>query len=118
MNKINIVIADPNGRRLKKLVDYMSGETDVFNVYPFTSIESFNSHIADKQNKTDIVALAEEFSNLMTSRTRAVIILLADKKNIGQTCVALNKNQKPERLANAILKIFAEKTGRSVVIAG
>jgi len=111
MANISIVMAGPDERCFKKLNKYFTEKTKNFDVCYFTSKEGLAEYISDKKNKADIILLAEEFSDVGIKKAGACVIMLTD----GETTV--NRNQRTDRLVKSLLKVYAEKAGRIVVIA-
>jgi len=106
MAKISIVLADPDELYLNKLTNYFSEKASTFDVCSFISKETLIKYLSDKQNKPDLIVLSEKFSDTAIAETKAVKIFFSELKN-----------KKPEKLLNSILKIYADKSGRVVVIA-
>lgn len=113
MAKINIVIADSDELYLNHLTNYLIEHINKFDVYSFTSKESFIRYISDPTNKVDIIAFTEELMHEAIINAGAPAkILLSDGSYTSLTEFDhVNKYQKAEKFVNDILLIYAEQTG-------
>ena len=114
MAKINIVLADSDELYLNKLTDYFMEKTNMFVVSSFTSKESLSKYISDRQNKIDIIVFTEDLADgaIGAADIPAKVFLSGGTFSSITGYETVNKYQKAEKLVNAILMIYAEKTGR------
>lgn len=114
MAKIKIVLADSDVLYLSKLTDYFVEKTNMFDVCSFTAKESMLKYISDKQNKVDIIVFSEDLTDeAIGAADIPAKIFFSDGTFSDVTGFeAVNKYQKAEKIINALLMIYAEKTGR------
>ena len=118
MAKIRIALADTDELYLNKLADYFMEKANQFSACFFSAKESFAKYILDCQNsncndKADIIVFSEDFvdDTLLTADFTAKILFTDNSFSNISGFDIVNKYQKTELLVNALLLIYAEKTG-------
>ena len=113
MSRINIVLADTDELFLNQLTNYFIEKTTMFEVCAFSVKESLLRYVKNKDNKVDVIAISEEFEDEVISEVNIPVkIILADGfLNSVKEYEIINKYQKAEKLINAILILYTEKTG-------
>jgi cellulose biosynthesis protein BcsQ len=119
MAKINIVLADSDELYLNQLINYFIEKTNMFDICSFSSKESLVKYIGSKTNKIDVIAFSEELMNdvIGIADIPAKILLSDGTFSDIKGFEIVNKYQKAEKFVNAILMIYAEKTGRVEAVA-
>ncbi len=114
--KINLVIADRDEMYLNRFAGYIQEKGGGITVYAFSSMPSFEKHLALGEN-TDIILFSASMLCDSVRNSPSVKLLMAEDDRVsdmGFDCV--NKYQKAESFLSTVLLYYAEKSGHSEAV--
>lgn len=115
VNKIELYLADDDAVYLERLSMYLLSKRNMFQLHTFSEFEKLENAVRDGNARIDILAVSEQFQQLITEKINAKVrILLCEQSDGGETdgWLHVNKFQKTDNLIAQLLQAYEQETGQ------